>query len=198
MAEIGSLISQLAHSDRNKRYDACEELRVMPTITPEALTALQNAANDQDPLVSEAAQRALAAHTSSIETFGAQQPPEGPPPSPKSTASIIVPIVLVLGVLVFAILCCTGNLTRPTSNTTSIPSTWSCTQYEGEYSVVFIDGTAEVYSGIDEPTLSSVKGHVTGGAGGIEAQCSLPGAGTYYRLRGVDWWGWVDADDTHR
>lgn len=70
----------------------------------------------------------------------------------------------------------------------------SCTTIEHDppYKVVFIDGTADVYNGIDTPG-EIIKGTLTGGAGGIEAKC-----GSYYRLVGVDWWGWVKISDTHK
>ena len=70
-----------------------------------------------------------------------------------------------------------------------------CVELSGQYKVVFIDGSADVYGGVDEPT-ARVKGTVTGGAGGIEATCILAGV-KWYRLVGVDWWGWVKANDTY-
>ena len=82
---------------------------------------------------------------------------------------------------------------RPTSTrSASSSSSSSCTEYSGEYDVVFIAGTANVYGGVDSPS-SSIKGTITGGAAGIEAKC-----GSYYRLKGVDWWGWVKISDTYR
>jgi hypothetical protein len=62
-------------------------------------------------------------------------------------------------------------------------SSSSCIEYDPPYSVIFIKGTANVYGGVDSPSRS-VKGTITGGAAGIEAKC-----GSYYRLKGVDWWG---------
>jgi hypothetical protein len=56
------LINMLQSPKPNKRYEACELLRVAPAITPEARIALQNAINDPDASVVDAAQRALAIH----------------------------------------------------------------------------------------------------------------------------------------
>jgi hypothetical protein len=66
MSDIQSLIQKLQNSNPNKRYDACEELRVMVLRQPlpqKAIDALNIAANDPDPDVADAAQRALALHS---------------------------------------------------------------------------------------------------------------------------------------
>lgn len=65
MVDIESLIQQLQANNPNKRYDACEALRVMVLHQPlpqEAIDALNSATNDTNPDVVEAAQRALAFH----------------------------------------------------------------------------------------------------------------------------------------
>ena len=65
MADIENLIQQLQDNNPNKRYDACEALRVMVLHQPlpqEAIDALNSATNDSNPDVVEAAQRALAFH----------------------------------------------------------------------------------------------------------------------------------------
>ena len=54
----------LQSNDSNKRYDACEELRVSPSLPPEALEALRLATNDANPDVADAARRAIELHTS--------------------------------------------------------------------------------------------------------------------------------------
>ncbi len=85
----------------------------------------------------------------------------------------------------------------PSVSRTSVPSSgtqWKCTEFDPPYRVLPIEGTANVYSGVDQPNPSGVKGKVTGGAGGIEASCTGAGQGTYYRLRGVNWWGWVQVE----
>jgi hypothetical protein len=65
MPDIESLIQQLQGNNPNKRYDACEELRVMvlhQSLPQEAIDALNSATNDSNGDVAEAAQRALALH----------------------------------------------------------------------------------------------------------------------------------------
>jgi hypothetical protein len=60
------LINQLDSPDKNKRYEACEELRVLPSLPPEAIAALRTAKSDADVEVAEAAKRALALHAEDI------------------------------------------------------------------------------------------------------------------------------------
>jgi len=65
MSDISRLVTMLKNEDHNKRYEACEELRVSQTSLPqEAIDALIIATNDIDPDVADAAERALALHTS--------------------------------------------------------------------------------------------------------------------------------------
>ena len=63
MSDIQSLIKMLQSDNHNKRYDACEELRVLPSLPPEVLEALRLVANDANPSVADAAQRAITLHT---------------------------------------------------------------------------------------------------------------------------------------
>lgn len=63
MGEVGQLIAMLMSSKADKRYHACEELRVMPTIPEDAWIALQAVMNDPDALVADAARRARQVHT---------------------------------------------------------------------------------------------------------------------------------------
>ena len=63
MSDIHSLIKMLQSENPNKRYDACEELRLLPSLPPEALEALRLATNDPNPSVADAAQRAIALHS---------------------------------------------------------------------------------------------------------------------------------------
>ena len=99
--------------------------------------------------------------------------------------------------IVILLLITTACDTRTSSSSDSSNNkTWTCTEYNPPYDVVFIDGEADVYSCVDEPSLS-VKGHITGGAAGIEARCS-GSSGSFYRLKGVDWWGWVRTSDTYK
>ncbi len=60
--EIEKLIAMFQSPKADVRYGACELLRVAPTLTPEAIAALQEILNDPDPNVAEAAQRALSLH----------------------------------------------------------------------------------------------------------------------------------------
>jgi len=63
MGRISRLIKQLKSPNKNKRYDACEELRVAPHLPEEALKALEQALNDPDRGVAEAAKDAFTFHT---------------------------------------------------------------------------------------------------------------------------------------
>jgi len=68
MSDIQHLIELLKSDNPNKRYDACEELRVSRQPLPQdAIDALRFATNDSNPEVADAAQRALALHTSPPE-----------------------------------------------------------------------------------------------------------------------------------
>jgi hypothetical protein len=63
MSDIQSLIKMLQSDNPNKRYDACEELRVSPHPLPlEATEALNVAMNDANANVADAAWRALSLH----------------------------------------------------------------------------------------------------------------------------------------
>jgi hypothetical protein len=62
MSDIQRLLELLKSANPNKRFDACEELRVSSPLPPEALEALQLVTNDTNPSVADAAQRALAVH----------------------------------------------------------------------------------------------------------------------------------------
>lgn len=63
MANIQKWINQLQSENPNKRYEACEELRVAPSIPEEAISALRKATKDPNQDVSDAAHRAIAIHT---------------------------------------------------------------------------------------------------------------------------------------
>ena len=77
MDQISKLIRQLTSTDKNKRYDACELLRVSPTLPPEAISALQVATHDSEEEVAEAAQRALAIHLAPGPAHPRQAPLSG-------------------------------------------------------------------------------------------------------------------------
>ena len=64
MPDFQSLIKLLQNDNPNKRYEACEELRVSQQPLPqEAIDVLNLATNDSNPDVADAARRALALHT---------------------------------------------------------------------------------------------------------------------------------------
>ncbi len=63
MSDIQNHIKMLQSNNPNKRYDACEELRVSrQPLTQDAIDALNSAMHDSEPDVADAARRALALH----------------------------------------------------------------------------------------------------------------------------------------
>ena len=64
MADIQHLIKLLQSENSKERFDACEELRLSPSLPPEAIQALRAATRDANPKVAEAAQRAIMRHAS--------------------------------------------------------------------------------------------------------------------------------------
>jgi hypothetical protein len=64
MSDIQSLIKMLQSNNPAKRYDACESLRVSPSLPYEALEALRLVTNDSNPDVADAARRAIELHAS--------------------------------------------------------------------------------------------------------------------------------------
>lgn len=60
--KIEKPINNLNSSNRNTRYEACEELRVADNLPESAITALEAATTDPAPQVADAAKRALAIH----------------------------------------------------------------------------------------------------------------------------------------
>ncbi len=59
MSDIPALIQKLQDPSANKRFDACEQLRVAPALPSEAIAALQAALNDPDRSVRDSAESAL-------------------------------------------------------------------------------------------------------------------------------------------
>jgi hypothetical protein len=83
MPAIPKLISNLRSTKASVRYEACEELRVEPWLPDEAIAALREVVSDADALVADAAQRALAIHTTAGTAEHRQSPPQSwPEPSP--------------------------------------------------------------------------------------------------------------------
>ena len=62
MNQLEKAIRDLNSPNKNTRYEACEELRVTARLPDSALAALESATQDPDPLVADAARRALAIH----------------------------------------------------------------------------------------------------------------------------------------
>ena len=79
MSNIDDLIKQLGSPNPNVRYEACEYLRVTNRLTDDAIAALENVLNDPDPLVAEAAKRALNLHRRLREEIQADQLQVEPP-----------------------------------------------------------------------------------------------------------------------
>jgi streptogramin lyase len=73
MADESRLLKKLRSGRAPARYDACEELRVARGVSADAIAALEGTLGDADPLVADAAKRALAIHV--------------PPRSPTAEAS---------------------------------------------------------------------------------------------------------------
>lgn len=86
MASLDKLIGQLGSPNADKRYDACEELRVSGESSEAVIDALERAAGDADPDVAERASAALDAEAhramrvrlgrlaAPVETAAAQDP----------------------------------------------------------------------------------------------------------------------------
>ena len=62
MTDIAIQLDRLKSPNKNKRYDACEELRVASDLPSEAISALEAACDDPEPDVADAARRALQFH----------------------------------------------------------------------------------------------------------------------------------------
>jgi hypothetical protein len=65
MVDAVRALEMLKSQDSAKRYEACEELRVAPTLARESIDALKRALSDPSPEVADAAGRALAIHSPS-------------------------------------------------------------------------------------------------------------------------------------
>ena len=62
MNKIEKTIGNLNSSNKNTRYEACEELSTAGSLPESAIIALESATNDPDPLVADASRGALAIH----------------------------------------------------------------------------------------------------------------------------------------
>lgn len=108
MSDIKLLVELLKSGNANKRFDACEELRVSPQpLPPEAMGALKNAMNDPDPDVADAAQRAFALHAPPPEASVDKKKPDLEQPMVEKTVYNPRPLAvasLCLGILSLATL----------------------------------------------------------------------------------------------
>ena len=59
MNQIEKSINNLSSPNKNTRYEACEELWVANSLPESAIKALEAVTDDPDPLVADAARRAL-------------------------------------------------------------------------------------------------------------------------------------------
>lgn len=63
LVKIQKLIIQLQSDNPDERFDACEQLRLLPSLPEFALNAMSKATRDPHPDVADAAQRAISHHT---------------------------------------------------------------------------------------------------------------------------------------
>ena len=109
MPDFQSLIKLLQNDNPNKRYEACEELRVSQQPLPqEAIDVLNLATNDSNPDVADAARRALALHTQvSNEPELRQEQDEvfTDVTSPKTNSAFYNVLVVIVSAIFSAIFC---------------------------------------------------------------------------------------------
>jgi hypothetical protein len=79
MENISTQLERLKSPNKNTRFDACEMLRVAPSIPQEAVDALRMAAQDPDRLVAEAARDAIAVHTQPLSIIFVGRSPASAP-----------------------------------------------------------------------------------------------------------------------
>ena len=75
MDNIQTQLERLKSPNKNTRYDACEMLRVAPSVPQEVADALLLATRDPDRLVAEAARNAIALHTNPTPTAAVEHAP---------------------------------------------------------------------------------------------------------------------------
>lgn len=86
MVNTHHCLIMLKSENPSKRYEACEELRVAPTLPLEAIGALRAATADPDPLVADAARRAWILHA---DTPASSNPPQAPSSVGKATVGML-------------------------------------------------------------------------------------------------------------
>ena len=99
MPDIPSLLELLKSDDYNKRYEACEQLRVWRHQLPqEAIDALNLVTNDENPYVADAAQRALALHILQVKEI-VEIPPKNPVKS-NGISPVVITLLVVICLLI--------------------------------------------------------------------------------------------------
>lgn len=98
MSEISNFIKMLQDKDHSKRFEACEKLRVWGSTLPqEAIDALIIATSDTDPDVADAAERALALHTTN--TYNSNRKNPSASSASKFNTGIIGSIIIMIVVV---------------------------------------------------------------------------------------------------
>jgi hypothetical protein len=96
--------------------------------------------------------------------------------------------LLILVMVVFLLSACGADVEGEAS--------WACTRFTEPYEEVFFRDEVIVYDGTDEPTME-FKQVIVGGSAQLLAQCT-GSSGSYYRVRGGSWSGWVNTRDAQR
>ena len=109
MDNISTQLERLKSPNKDTRFDACEMLRIAPSIPQEAVDALRLATQDPDRLVADAATDAIAVHTQPLSAFFVGQSSASAPtgfwdnPSKKlpAVAALLLATILVVAWLNF-------------------------------------------------------------------------------------------------
>ena len=98
MLDFDGLIEMLASPSPSVRRDACEWLRAAPSLPPSAIAPLERATNDPNPLVADAATRALQAHETP-QNPALQAPPTTVRSGPRLSLALLGAAAMALVVL---------------------------------------------------------------------------------------------------
>ncbi len=113
MTDVQEIINLLKSSDSNERYNACLQLMKFSPLPPEAIEALQQAAKDDDPAVSNAAQKIINLNNAESSTSNIEAKPLDIDPTQKARQDAlathkIVSSVYVLLTAIILIMNCMG------------------------------------------------------------------------------------------